>query len=166
MKTNLNDVRCKIELMCNKIGAPPSLIPLFEYTSEGEFVEVDRSGVVHYRIMERGVKRSTVSSSDEDVLYHVMKDVTSEVARLTEREKYDPKIDLRRFLFARQVKLLSSLSLEWGRKRKEEIDQILSRAPYDDYAQLRATLSRHFRESGLSNAEAWDRARLRYPLPK
>jgi len=128
------EIQEKIERLGDKINAPDNLLPTYGHSvdSAHPHIEVSEQGY-HYVVVERGIEleRKTTSSLDE-LLYWVFRDVTFSMAIMYRPERRDPKKDFRRLLFANQIELLSLLNQEWAKKKEQEIEAILKKNPYVD----------------------------------
>jgi len=165
----LSEIQGRVRNLAARIGAPPEILPTFGYSEDGArpHVEVGRDGLLHYVVVERGqeLDRQTVVELDE-LLWHIFKHVTFSLACDFELKHRVALKDCRRLIFAKQVELLGTLSVEWAVREQHDHDAILARHPFDDAAGERATLSATLRAAGQSNAVAWRNACERYPLPE
>ena len=167
MSLTLSQVKYKVEQMAKIIGASKGALPTFGHSEHSgrPHVEVDSNGY-HYVVAERGQEYQRHTTADLDkLLYDVFQKVTSELASKFELQHRVDNKDSRRIMFERQEELLSQLNPAWGERRKREHEQILKHHPFDDYASLRARLSKELRDQGKSAEVAWKMACERYPLP-
>ena len=164
----LPEIENTVRILAARIGAPDHLLPTFGHSEDGArpHVEVDRAGLLHYAVVERGrdVERQIVAELDE-LLWHVFKHITFSMACEFELMHRVPLQDGRRLMFAKQVELLRVLSLDWADRQRRDHKKILARHPFDDAADERADLTADLRKAGRSDAEAWREACQRYPLP-
>ena len=153
--------------MAALINASRNILPTYGHSDDGArpHIEVDARGY-HYVVVERGqeLKRLTTSDMDE-LLFHVFESVTFSLANKYELAHRIEYRDSRRILFQKQVELLSMLSMHWGEREARNHEQTLQEHPFDDYASVRATLTKAYRDRGYSPEDACRMARERYPLP-
>ena len=95
-------------------------------------VEIDDKGY-HYVIWERGSEheRRTTEELDE-LLYWLMSDIIFQMASEFELDHRVLDQDFRRLLFKAQLTLLKKINADFYERGKEEINEILIDAPYDD----------------------------------
>lgn len=88
-----------------------------------------------YVVTERGreLERRTASTENE-LLYWLMDDVVTGIALQLELESRIPNQDSRRQWFSKSVELLERLDPDWGRRKEQEYEQILSKHPFQDRA--------------------------------
>ncbi len=87
----------------------------------------------HYISMERGQILSEKTTKDiNELLYWIMKDIIWQEASYFELKNRKPNQDVRRLFFAKQLELMGKINSLWKLKRQDEIDNILSVAPYND----------------------------------
>lgn len=90
-------------------------------------------GHYEYVVTERGRELQRRTAADEDeLLYWLISDVTTEVASHLTRHGPDWGRDPRRRRFARDVELLTRLNPAWGERKKAEYDVLLRRYPFRD----------------------------------
>jgi hypothetical protein len=125
-----NEVRDR----ASRIGVPDSLLPTFGFSRDMGYphVEVD-SRYYYYVVVERGVeleRRSTINH--EELLYWIFREVTFTMAMKFEMENRVDTQDFRRILFKKHVELMSKVDDEFGNKLQDEINGILTQAPFSD----------------------------------
>ena len=131
----LDALRAEFEDRCARLGALDAYRDWFHTSPEhngSAHVEWDGASL-HYVITERGqeLERRRAADADE-LLYWLMKDVTSDLATHQSRAHRRPGEDFRRVWFARQEALLRMLDVAWGEAYAREREEILRRAPYSD----------------------------------
>ena len=83
--------------------------------------------------MERGQILSENRAKDiDELLYWIMKDILWQEASDFELKNRRPNQDFRRLFFAKQLELMGKINSLWELKRRNEIINILSVAPYND----------------------------------
>jgi hypothetical protein len=168
MMLTLSEIKAKVNQLAQKIGASQNILPTYGYSEQTARPHIEVSSVVYYYVIaERGqeINRYTAFDVDE-LLYKIFADVTFELSSKYELAHRLTNQDSRRIMFQRQVELLSMLSPKWAERESREHEQILKKHPFDDYAGIRATLSKELREQGNSSEVAWKMACEKYPLPK
>jgi hypothetical protein len=168
MKMTLFEIKARVDQLAKTIGAPQNILPTYGYSEHNArpHIEVDSRGY-HYVIAERGEEFERHTTSDiNELLYMIFANVTFELSTKFELAHRIENQDSRRIIFQHQVKLLSDLAPKWGERETQEHEQILRQHPFDDYASIRATLTKNLREQGKSPEVAWKIACEQYPLPK
>ena len=100
--------------------------------SEGNYVYVDDNGY-HFVETERDkINKQIDCIKEEDILYVIFLRITFALASEYELKHRKPNEDSRRQLFAKQLELLESIDVEFAKKRKKRIDEILRLYPYKD----------------------------------
>jgi hypothetical protein len=167
MQLTLSEIKFRVDELARKIGASDSSLPTYGYTEDfaHPHLEVDSRGY-HYVVIERGqeLERSTTNDIDE-LLYTIFSGVTFGFACNYELAHRVETQDVRRIIFQHQVELLLRLKPEWGQREIKRHAKILSQHPFDDMANVRATLTRKLRDEGHSPEDAWNMACEKYPLP-
>ena len=162
----LDDIKKKVEELAVKINAPTDLLPTYGYTKDFAYphIEVDKFGLLHYVIVERGqeLERRTTEKLD-NLLYWIFTNVTFSMACDYELKNRIEDKDCRRIIFDKQEELLGLLSNNWKQKEKAEHQSILKNHPFDDLASLRATYCGQLRQQGLSETEINKLACEKYP---
>jgi hypothetical protein len=134
MYLTLSQIKYKVEKLARIIEAPEDTLPTFGHSEQTgrPHIEIDSRGY-HYVIAERGTefKRDTTSDPDE-LLYHIFKSTTFEIACKYEVEHRNFEQDFRRILFKYQEELLWRLSPIWGERRMMEHAEILQQNPFKD----------------------------------
>lgn len=117
-----------------KIEAPRSLLIVRSTPSSDGAPYVEISSDTYYFVSsERGLEnfRHACKTSDE-LIYRIMKEVTSKMALAFELERRVQGKDWRRIYFSRRARLMTELDLGWGERDAREIEEILSSAPFVD----------------------------------
>ena len=93
----------------------------------------EHDGALFYVVTERGeeLERRRTTDADE-LLYWLVRDVTSDLARRQARTLRRPGEDSRRAWFAREEVLLRTLDVAWGEAYKRDREEVLRRAPFVD----------------------------------
>ena len=167
-KYTLHEIKSEVKRFAAKINASDDLLPTFGYSENGARprIVVDERGY-HYVVVERGQELSRVTTPELDnLLYHVLKDVTFELAGKYELKHRVENQDSRRLIFKHQIELFCRLSQRWGEVKAQEHERILEQHLSDDHANLRADLAKTLRQEGLAPESAWKMACEQYPLPE
>lgn len=154
----LSEIKQEIDRLAAMVGASEPLLPTYGRSEDGArpHIEVDSCGY-HYVIVERGEELKRVSTQDlDELLFRVFADVTFNLAVDYELKHRIEGQDFRRIIFRRQVDLLSILSKAWADREDRAHEQILPEHPFDDFASIRAQLSKQI---------GWEAACEKYPLP-
>ena len=128
-------------------------------------IEHDSRGF-HYIVVERGKEQRRITTHDiNELLYLIFQSVTFDMACSYELKNRIEKRDCRRMLWQNQLELLGQLKDSWRAKRETDIQNILTKHPFDDLAGIRATLAGELRKQGFSSEAASEKAYEKYPLP-
>ena len=168
MLLSLPEIKAKVEQLAEIIGASQDVLPTYGYSNHTghPHIEIGSQGY-YYLVLERNVVCDRLITKDlDELLYKIFANVTFELAGKYELAHRIENQDSRRMSFQRQEELLSMLSPAWGKRESQEHEQILKQHPFDDFASIRATLTKELREQGNSPEDAWKMASEKYPLPK
>jgi hypothetical protein len=161
-------VKSEVDRLAAKIRAVGAILPTYGYSDNWArpHIEIDTRGF-HFVVQERGHELQRVTTRElDELLFHVFRSVTFELALKYELEQRVEELDHRRTAFRHQEELLSMLSPSWGEREADEHRKILKEHPFDDLASLRARFTASLREQGVSDEAAWEKACEKYPLPK
>ena len=164
----LPEIKAKVDQLANIIDAPQDILPTYGSSNQTghPHIEIGSQGY-YYLVLERGIVCDRLVTTDiNEILYKIFAGVTFELSHKYELAHRIKNQDSRRISFQKQVELLSILSAEWSERQSQEHEQILKQHPFDDYASIRATLTKELREQGHSDEVAWKMACEEYPLPK
>jgi immunity protein 63 of polymorphic toxin system len=167
---SLSEVKAEMMRLAGLIGAADDrYLPSFEgYKRHGddEFcVEMNEAGY-HYFYLERGQKSTlAVTSSSDELLYHIFKDVTSDLASRYEVAHRIRNQDSRRLRFQKQIELMSVLSPAWRDRLTGEFAKILGCHPYDDAVDARIILYKKLKAEGYTPEMANELSDKQYPRP-
>ena len=164
----LPEIKAKVDQLAKIISAQQDILPTYGYSNQTghPHIEIGSQGY-YYLVLERDTVCDRLITTDiDELLYKIFANVTFELAHKYELVHRIQNQDSRRISFQKQVELLSMLSSQWGERESREHEQILQRHPFDDYASVRATLTKELREQGKSDEVAWKMACEKYPLPK
>lgn len=129
-----NYLRRKTMELCEIIDVPKALIPDFgkENSIAHPYIEI-KIPFLYLVVNENGIEleRKKCCNSDQ-LLYLVFKKITFDMAVQYEVENRNINQDPRRVIFSYQLELMKKLSLRWNKSLKEEINNILLKAPYND----------------------------------
>ena len=134
MTLTLTEIKSRVKKLAEVIGAPAETFPSFGRSEQSgrPHIEVDSNGY-HYVIAERGQELERYTTPDiDELLYYTLRWITFELAVKYELDHRIEGQDIRRVLFAYQQDLLSQLSPAWGKRRKQEQEQILQKHPFSD----------------------------------
>ncbi|KLU16137.1 MULTISPECIES: Imm63 family immunity protein [Xenorhabdus] len=134
MLHSIDEIQKKINELGAKIGIHYRDLHIFaESPGDGRpHITLDNDQY-NYVCAERGVEFSRkVTSSLDELLYWIMSSFVREVAYQYELDHRIENRDGRRIAFPMVIELMGKLQPAWGLKAKSEIDETLSRSPYDD----------------------------------
>jgi hypothetical protein len=95
---------------------------------------VEQNGDTYaYLVSERGTEYERRETNDPDeLLYWLVSHTTAEAAQQFELAHRVPGKDSRRIWFAKHVELMENIRSDWGSRTREEYENVLKEAPYDD----------------------------------
>lgn len=127
-------LRRKFERCCSVLGVSAAFRTS---AADDGAAHVERiAGAFHYVSTERGCENERrIASGEDEVLYWLLSDVVFDLSRTFEAKHRVKGQSFRRLLFAKELELMRLLSLEWGARKRAEINAILAKAPYDDVAE-------------------------------
>lgn len=165
--TNLESLRTVVDSLAECISAPSSRLPTYGKSIDGAHPHIEHDALgFHYVIVERGCELRRQTTKDPlELLYWVYHDVTFDMACSREVKNRVMQQDNRRLLFKFQLDLLGRLDASWRERGELEIRRILQAHPFDDLANVRATLCGQLKKKGMSDQLAWETACRQYPLP-
>ena len=131
---SLATIRKRVKQLAKLIDAPSDLTKVAGSPDwmGGMYVEVDNIGY-HYVNSERGNEYERHTTEDiNELLYWIIKDITSEIASNYEFSNRLPCADSRRLWFKKWVELMGIIDPKFQKRLEEEINEILKDAPYTD----------------------------------
>lgn len=164
---SLDDIRKRVDDLSAKISAPDSLLPTYGYSKDFAYphIEVDKAGLMHFVVMERGqeIERKTTDDLDT-LLYWIFSGVTFSMACSYEVKHRIENEDCRRIIFKKQEEWLCILSNAWQEREANEHKAILRRYPFDDLAGVRAAYCAQLRKQNYSEDKIKELAYEKYPV--
>lgn len=92
-----------------------------------------QNDIYHYVITERGkIRVHKELKSEEEVLWNVLDTVLFDVAMDYAIENRVQKKDFRRVLFAKEIDLYFKFGDDFGKRKIQEVNEILEKNPYCD----------------------------------
>ncbi|HYL98842.1 MAG TPA: Imm63 family immunity protein [Blastocatellia bacterium] len=165
---SLDQVKSEVERLAALLEAPANLLPTFGRSEDfgRPHIEADATGY-HYVVVERGRELSRITTLNfDDLLYHIFEAVTFSMAGVFEVAHRIEQQDCRRIIFRRHIELMSVLSPDWAKRASIKQGNVLREYPFDDLAIVRMRYSQELSRQGRSAGDAWEKACVRYPLPK
>ena len=162
----LKSIKAEVDRIAKLISASENYLPTYGYSRDLAYphVEVDKNGLLHYVIVERGQERERKTTENlTDLLFWIFDHVTSSIASDYELKNRIETQDCRRIMFVKQEELLGLIDTQWKEMNQKEHQEILKRHPFDDLASLRATYYRELRGKGYSESEIDQLAYQKYP---
>ena len=99
---------------------------------EGIYIYM-QNDMYHYVITEKGkVCIHRQINTEEEVLWIILNEILFQVALDYAIQNRIPGKDFRRKLFEKEIELFSKFGVNFGRRKDEEINEILKRRPYND----------------------------------
>jgi hypothetical protein len=132
---SLKYIMDEVEKMAAKIHARKELLPTYGYSTDGAHphIEIDRTGQMHYVIVERGSELDRrITKNIETLFYWIFSKVTFSMAAEFELNNRIESQDCRRMLFAKQEELLGILNIEWQEEEYQRHQNILEKRPFRD----------------------------------
>ncbi|MGK3144642.1 Imm63 family immunity protein [Pantoea sp. C2G6] len=134
MLMSIEGIQKEVDKLVSKIGCPPHSVTFFSApTNDGTPYVSFENEIYNYISSERGYEfsRKTTKSLNE-LLYWITSAFVSNISFQYELEHRIPGRDGRRMAFPMIIAFMARMNNEWEIKAKNEIDQTLSNAPYDD----------------------------------
>ena len=130
----LAEIQQQVEDAATLIGAPTNGLPTYGRSDDfgRPYVEV-MGRTYYYRAGERGHQiRKWVTQCSRELFYWIFRDVRGSMAGHWESQHRIPHQDSRRLVFRKQLELLGQIDPSYAEQRAREIEEILTRYPYDD----------------------------------
>lgn len=131
---SLATIRKRVKELAKLVNAPKELTRVAGSPDwmGGMYVEVDDKGY-HYVNSERGKEYERHTTKDiQELLYWLLKDITSQIASDHELSNRIPYADSRRLWFKKWVELMGIIDPEFQTKLEVELNKTLKEAPYRD----------------------------------
>ncbi|MDP3068787.1 MAG: Imm63 family immunity protein [Opitutaceae bacterium] len=134
MKNAIAALRRRYNDYAEQLGAPQQYIMFRETPAHDGSPHIESEGADFcFVVTERGTEFERRRTREpETILYWLLNGLTFQMASDFEVKHRKPNEDSRRQLFTKQIELLSSMNPDWGRRRAEELRQVLSEHPYVD----------------------------------
>lgn len=135
---SLATIRKRVKELAKLVNAPKELTKVAGSPDwmGGVYVEVDGKGY-HYVNSERGNEYERHTTKDiQELLYWLLKDITSQIASDHELSNRIPYADSRRLWFKKWVELMGIIDPEFHRKLEDELNKTLKEAPYSDEMEM------------------------------
>jgi hypothetical protein len=166
---NLDSLRLVVEGFGRRISAPEDLLPTYNISRDLAYphIEHDSRGF-HYVIVERGKEQRRVTTQNADeLLYLIFQDVTFNMASSYEAKHRISGEDSRRQLFSHQLGLLDQLAHPWRIKREAQINDTLTKYPFDDRSSDRVDYCVNLRKTTkMGEKTIWEAGCKQFPLPE
>ncbi len=131
METALLAIRESFETYCSRLGVRP----IFRtYPADDGAAHVEFDGhFYHYVSCERGRENERrIASGEDEILYWLLSDIVFGLACDFELKHRVKGRSFRRLLFSKELELMRTLNVQWEVRKRNEINEILAKAPYDD----------------------------------
>ena len=164
----LDDIQKKITYLGTRIDLPRGMVLFIQdkpVDNATPYLEI-KGGKYNYVIRERGLEIVRKETADiDEFMYWFFEDITSELSLDYEFENRVKGQDTRRIAFSKQQELLEQLNPLWATRWFGELQNLLSKYPYDDDSSKRVDLCKKLSKEGLSADDAYEHACKHYPLP-
>jgi hypothetical protein len=130
----LKQIETEAKRIALNIGAEEKDLPTFGESEDGArpHIEVDKSKY-HYVVVERGKEFKRESTEDiQQLLYWIFSSISSVLAFAYELKNRVEDQDCRRIAFRKKIEIMELINPEFGRKSREELEDMLKAHPYDD----------------------------------
>ena len=136
-KVDITSLKSKIEHLAGLINLPPSdypeyelpLIPTYDFDN---YVVIKGDHYLFYCGEPMGIFLYIKTESLDDLLYFLFESLTHDMANAMSTKSYQPKVEVRRFIWPKQLKLMKTLSPIWGHRFATTISEILAKHPPRD----------------------------------
>jgi hypothetical protein len=131
METALLAIRGQFETYCSRLGVRP--IFRTDPADDGAaHVEFD-GHFYHYVSCERGHENERrIASGEDEILYWLLSDIVFDLACDFELKHRVKGKSFRRLIFFKELEFMQALDVHWEVRKRNEINEILAKAPYDD----------------------------------
>ena len=120
MKTNLEDIKKKIQRFAELIQAPDRLLPSVGGPSRETEVVSDSSGYLCYVTSDWRNTNSVICYDEDDLLFRVFDTITSAMASQYIKENRKENEDVNSLYFNKKEELLGKLNIEWSARLKKQ----------------------------------------------
>jgi hypothetical protein len=128
MRTNLDDIKKKIERLAGLIQAPDLLLPSVGGPSRETEVVLDSSGYLCYVTNDWRRSNSFICYDEDDLLFRVFDTITNIMASQYIKENKKENEDSSTLYFNKRQELLGKLNIEWSARLKKQ-HEIWRRSP-------------------------------------
>lgn len=125
---SLEEIKKLVDDLASSIDAPSYLRPVYGKRELGKVDIQIEHGEYVYVCRPRFVN----TSSEDELLFAVLADITEHMGLLDAIEHRTNADDPRRKAYVYQLTLLEQLNPEWKERRKKEIEDELNLHPYED----------------------------------
>ncbi len=127
-------VKTRVDELAQKINCPSNFLPGYKRTMGGYYIEIDKKGLFHYVVDDKGGETRKQTNKLDELLYWIFECATFEMASLEFKNNTNISLmqDQRRFRFKHQEDLLGMLNEKWKEKKVKEHQTILKDHPYKD----------------------------------
>lgn len=130
---SLEEIGARLAAIARTLGAAANTIPTLGRSRDFAHPHIEVDTAYHYVVVERGEEYERLTTADLDILlYRAAAGMAFTAACDWAASRPRRGEDFRRRMFARRVELLGRLSPAWAERAREEIREILARAPYVD----------------------------------
>ncbi len=127
----LNALKEKFNQYCLTLGVKAEMptVPKQDGSAHIEFID----NQFHYKVTERGNEyEHRITSDENEALYWLISDLVFALATDFELKNRVPGQDFRRRLFSKEIELIEMLRLDWGARKRREIEKLVLKNPYKD----------------------------------
>src|SRR5258707_252458 len=130
----LRSINDRYHVIAQQLAAPAKFVRFATTAQHDGSAHIEFiGGEFHYVVTERGSEHERRKTSDaEELLFWLVSDLTWEMAVEWEVRHRIQGEDFRRQLFRKDIQLMSSVSEDWARRKKEKYKKILREYPFDD----------------------------------
>lgn len=130
----LRSVTDRYHAIAGKLAAPAKFVRFVTTPQHDGSPHIECiGGEFHYVVTERGIEHERRKTSDaEELLFWIVSDLTWEMAVEWEVRHRIEGEDFRRQMFRKDIELMSLVSEDWARRKKEKYEKILGQYPFDD----------------------------------
>jgi len=127
-------VKTRVDELAKKINCPSNFLPEYKRTMGGYYIEIDKKGLFHYVLDEKGGEIRKQTNKLDELLYWIFESATFGMTSLELRNNTNISLtqDHRRFMFKHQEDLLGILNEKWKDTKVKEHEAILKEHPYKD----------------------------------
>ena len=136
-QTDMVFLKSEFQRLAELIDLPQDKYPKFEMPAEptfdyDDYIVIEDNHYLFYRGEPQGIFPYVKTDSLDELFYFVFKSITDDLAESMSIKEYQPKVEVRRYIWSKQLKLMNQLSPKWSQRLAANISEILAKHPPQD----------------------------------